>query len=391
MSITVELSHNIETLEALQYEWIDLQNRSTSTGAALAWYWIYIWYKHNKSLGELWLMEAREDNRLIGIAPFMKVEEKPDWGFAWQQIRFINAFTIEEHLDFIIEPGYEEQVIPMFIDKLYEHKSQWDVINLTGFCDTKTIDILQQSNRNWTEDIEESRIVPYMTLPDTVDEWMQSISSNHRQKLRRYKRKLDKQFPDRWLISQATQPDELDDAFEHLVHLHQTYWEDQGYPGHFNRGEWVECYRELLHGLLENGWLRLYRLDIDDEPCAVNYFFHYRGRAYFVFGGLKRGVTEIPLGYVLLQHNIEQAINEGLPEYNFMLGEQSYKFSFGGVAREHRAFQLIGNPRVPIQIKTVDLLRRTKTRIHIRSRIEWIKSRLRTPVPVSPDDEVSED
>lgn len=374
MSITITLSHDIETLAALQDEWMDLQTRSSATGATITWYWIYTWYKHTGNLGELWLMTAREDSRLIGIAPFMKVEEKPEWGFAWQVIQFIGAFTIHEHLDFIIEAGYEEQVISLFIDKLYKHRTRWDVIRVTGLCDTSTIDILQQSDRDWVENHEESRIAPYMTLPDTIDEWMQSISRNHRQKLRRYVRKLDKEFPERWSITEVTQPDELDETFEHFVHLHQTYWEEQGYPGNFNYGAWTEPYHELMHQLLEKSCLRLYRLDIDDEPCAVDFFFQYRERAYFAFGGLKRGVTDVPLGYILLKHHIEQTITEGLREYSFMWGEQSYKYSFGGINRTHRVLELIGSHRVRSQIKIVNVLRRTKSRIHIRSRIRTIKS-----------------
>lgn len=362
MSISITLSHEIEALEALQDEWIDLQNRSSANGATLAWQWIYTWYKHFSHRGELWLLTAFEDGQLIGIAPLMNAKEQPDRFFAWRQIQFIGAFEILEHLDFIIESGYEKQVIPLFIDKLYEHRSRWDVIRLTGLYDTNTSDILQQSGRDWVENARKNRTAPYMALPDTMDEWMLAISRNHRQKMRRYYRKMDEQFPDRWSITQVTQPDELDYTLDHLVRLHQAQWESVS-GGNFHYGEWTEYFRELMHSLLENGWLRLYRLDIDDKTYAVDFCWHYGGRAYYAIGGLDRDVTEIPLGYILMQHTIEQAISEGLDEYTFMWGEFAWKFSFGGVNRVHHVFELVSSPRVQAQLKTVDLLRGVKSGI----------------------------
>lgn len=363
MSIAITLSHEIEALEALQDEWIDLQNRSSAKSMELSWHVIYIWCKHFHDVGELWLLTAREDQRLIGIAPLMNVKNQPGRGFAWQQLEFIGTDTEQEHLDFIIENGYEEHIIPLFIDELYEHRSQWDVINLTAMSETKTIDILQQSDRDWVEVPKKNMVAPYITLPDTEDEWMLSISPNHRGKLRRYRKKLDQQFPDRWSIIQVTQSDELNDTFDHLVRLHQTHWENIGASGTFYYGEFAEYFRELAHSMLENGWLRMYRVDIDEKLYGVYYCYHYYGRAYFHIGGIDRNITKVPLGYVLLHHSITQAISEDLSEFTLMLGEQSYKYSFGCVARTYRTFRLVSSLRVQLQIRVVGELRKVKYKL----------------------------
>lgn len=363
MSITITLSHEIATFKALQDEWNDLQTRSSATGMAVTWQWIYIYYKHFNHLGELWLMEAREDQRLIGIAPLMKVKEQPDRFFAWQQLEFIGTAHNAEHLDFIIEPGYEEKVIPMFIDELFEHRSQWDVIRLTGLCETNTPDILQRTDHHWFEHTRKNKIAPYTTLPDTMDEWMLSVSRKRRKKLRRYPKKLEEYFPDQWSIIKISQPDDLDYTLDHLVSLHQAEYEGQG-GGNFNYGEWTEYYRELMHSMLENGWLRMSRLDIEGEPCAIDFCYHYRGRAYAQIGGVNRDkVPDITVGDVLMHHNIDQAINEGIPEYTFMWGEFRWKYSFGGVNRVHHVYELIGSPRVRLQVRIVNLLREVKSRM----------------------------
>lgn len=363
MSITVALSHDKEALDTLRDEWVDLQTRSSATGISIAWQWIHLWYKYFNHHGELWLMTAREGNRLIGIAPLIKVEEQYSRGVVWQQIEFIGTVDGHEYLDFIIETGYEEQVITLFIDTLYEHKPRWDVILLSGMWQTKTINILQQSGRQWVEHPEKNMQVPYRTLPNTVDEWMQSYSGSSRQKLRRERKKLDEQFPDRWSIKQVNRPDELDETFDHLVRINQERWEAVGQSGSFNNDKMRDYVREWMHILLDNGWLRLYHLDIDDKPYAVDFSCHYLGRAYAVISGILRIDSNIALGIVLMQHNIEQAIIEGCREFSFGEGKEPYKYRFGGVKQVHKAFRLIGSPRVRLQIQSVSVLRGIKSRM----------------------------
>lgn len=363
MSITMMLSHEAETLETLRDEWINLQTRSSAKGMALTWQWVHIWHKYFDHFGELWILTAREDNRLIGIAPLMKVEVQPDYGLAWQQLEFIGASYEHDHLDFIIEPGYEEQLIPLFIDELHAHKSRWDTILLTALCNTKTPDILQRTNREWVESPGKNLITVHTTLPDTMEEYMLSISRRHRKKLRRYRNLMDKQFPDRWSIIQVTQPDELDYTLDQLVSMHQSQWEAKGGPGIFHYGELTGYYRELMHCLLENGWLRLYHLKVEDKTCAVDFSYHYRGRAYGQIRAVTRAVKDVTLGDVLMHHGIEQAVSEGMGEYSFSLGEHSWKYSFGGVNQVQQAFQLVSSSRVRLQLKTLEGLRGIKSRI----------------------------
>lgn len=383
MSITITLSHDTEIIEALRHEWIDLQARSSATSITLTWQWICTWYKYFGQDSELWLLTAHEDDRLIGIAPLMKVEVKPDLGFAWQQLEFIGAPSFLERLDFIIEAGYEQQVIPLFIDKLYEQVSRWDVILLAGLCTSKTVDILQQSGNDWVKYPDRDMVVPYLTLPDTVDEWMQSISRKSRKNLRRYRNMLDKQFPDQWSIVQVTQPDELDETFDHLVYLHQALWEARDMSGDFAYDNVTDYYRDLMHSLLATGSLRMYSLKIDGKPCAIDFCSHYLGRANGFITGTDRDVTNVSLGLVLKHHAIEQAIQEGLSEYSLGMGEQPYKYSFGGINQTHLALRLIGSRRVQLQ----ELLSQLKSRVRIRSRVQGFKSRVFATSPSKPMDE----
>jgi CelD/BcsL family acetyltransferase involved in cellulose biosynthesis len=364
MVFDVSLTHDTHAIQNLQDEWIALHSRSTARGAALSWQWVNIWWKHFNHTGELWLMQIRDsDQRLIGIAPLIKVQFQPKYGFSWRQIEFIGASHHHEHLDFIVEPGYEEQVVPLFLQKLSEQRKQWDVLHLSALADTKTLDVLATSGEDWIPNLKKEMVAPYTTLPSDTEKWMSSLSRNRRWKLRRNIKQLNEEFPDNWSIVRLCEPQELDEGLDILVTLHQAKWEALDKPGAFHFGEWTTYYRELMHCFQNEGWLRLYRMDIAGKAATLLYMYHYRGRAYNQIAGLDETMTEVPLGHVLTQHSIEEAIRDGVDEYSFMWGEEPYKYSFGAQNRIQQAFDLVINSRVQFQYKAVDFLRGVKTRM----------------------------
>jgi CelD/BcsL family acetyltransferase involved in cellulose biosynthesis len=108
--------------------------------------------------------------------------------------------------------------------------------------------------------------------------------------------------------------------------------------------------------------LRLHYMLVDGKIAVVSFGYHYRGRAYDQVSGVDDSIIDIPLGHVMTQYCLEQAIANGNDEYSFMLGTEPYKYSFGAQDRTQYAYDLVVNPRVRVQRKTVKFLRGIKTR-----------------------------
>lgn len=366
MLIEITLTHDAETFKALRDEWIDLQKRSKAQGIALSWTWIDVWWKHFHDTGELWLMEARRgsDNQLFGIAPMMLSYVQPNVGPMWKRIEFIGSSHFHEHLDFIIEPGYENQIIPLFIAKLKEYSNRWDMIRLARLCETLTIAILQESADAWAENTKQAIISPYIQVPEDMDAWMYSVSKNRRKKQRRYRRYLDEKYPDNWSIKMVSEHDELDEVFDKLVELHQAKWDDTDKAGAFYQyGDLRAYYRELMHALLEEGWLRLFYMVVDAETVVLLFSYHYLGRTYDQVSGVHEISADVPVGHVMTQHSIGQAIDDGADEYSFMWGQESYKYSFGADDRMQYTYDLIGATRVQLHKRTATFLRAIKSNV----------------------------
>jgi CelD/BcsL family acetyltransferase involved in cellulose biosynthesis len=78
----------------------------------------------------------------------------------------------------------------------------------------------------------------------------------------------------------------------------------------------------------ERDWLRCYLLEAGNQPQAALLAFHWRHTAsFYQMGWNPDGGVQSP-GVVLLAHSIEQAIREGLTTYDFLRGEEAYKWKW---------------------------------------------------------------
>ena len=362
MGYRIVIHHELTEFLKLEKEWETLLPQTDAWGAALTWTWMNVWLDHFGDTGELWLLTARDEETddLVGIAPLFKRKVKPKYGFAYHQLEFIGGSHHHENLGFIIREEHKDKLIPEFIAYLLAFQDEWDAVLLSGLADEETCQILKASGLGWERNQDAEMISPSEPLPQSVDDWFSSLSRNRRSKLRGYYNKMDDEFPGEWQIKTITQRDELDEVYQNLVKYHQAQWEERGLEGAFFFGEWVGYFHDLMMVFLEKGWLRLNCLCIQEQPAAILFSYHYRGRAYNHISGINPNVTEIPLGHVMTRFSIETAISESLTEYMFMWGVEPYKYSFGAQDRTLFAFELISSPRVRLQQSLVEFLRKMK-------------------------------
>ena len=69
---------DLGSFQKLKEEWGNLVNNSAHINANLTWEWVNIWLKYFHHEGKLWILLARDDQtqKLIGIAPLYKSNEK---------------------------------------------------------------------------------------------------------------------------------------------------------------------------------------------------------------------------------------------------------------------------------------------------------------------------
>ena len=92
----------------------------------------------------------------------------------------------------------------------------------------------------------------------------------------------------------------------------------------------MEFSDETAPRFLEAGLLRLYGLRLDGQIIAAYYgFMHSSGgvrRAYFYLSGFDPAYAKFSLGRLIVEHAIRSAIAERASEFDFLRGNEPYKY-----------------------------------------------------------------
>ena len=83
----------------------------------------------------------------------------------------------------------------------------------------------------------------------------------------------------------------------------------------------------------EAGCLNLAFLEINGEKAAAYLSFDYLNRLWVYNSGLNRKFNEFSPGWVLLGYLLRWANEKKYEEFDFMRGDEEYKYRFGAVDR----------------------------------------------------------
>ena len=142
------------------------------------------------------ILLAREEGCLHEIAPlFLAVRAFP---FVRGDVGFLGATDIcSEYLGLIIRRGYEERIVPAFMQFLFDHwRDSWDVLRWTDIsANSPQITLIDEFIERWRlSAVKRDGVMNNLVqLVSTWDAYCAALPSKHRGKLRRILREFETQ------------------------------------------------------------------------------------------------------------------------------------------------------------------------------------------------------
>lgn len=155
------------------------------------------------------------------------------------------------------------------------------------------------------------------------DQYLGSRSRNFRQQVRRRERRLRERHEVRLRLADRSS---LRQDMETLFRLHAARWRER--PSSAFAGPRRDFHLEFAQLALERGWLRLWLLELDGRPAAAWHGFRFGGAEWYYQSGRTPEHDDEAVGFVLLAHTVRCAIEDGMREYRFLLGDEPYKLRF---------------------------------------------------------------
>jgi CelD/BcsL family acetyltransferase involved in cellulose biosynthesis len=207
----------------------------------------------------------------------------------------------------------------------------WRVLDLYNLLDSSpTLPALQSAAevRGCQVLQEPLQHCPYIPLPEDWDTYLSGVDKKQRHEIRRKMRRAgDHVVPLRWyIVEDENRLDGEIDAFFNL--MAQDPKKDKFLTEAMRRQM-----RETTHIAFREGWLQFAFLDVGREKAAAYLNFDYLDRIWVYNSGIDSRFRELSLGWVLLGYLIQWAIEHKRKAYDFMRGDEDYKYRFGGVDR----------------------------------------------------------
>lgn len=312
--------------DELKTEWNDLVFRSTANRIFSTWEWHSTWWDAYHP-GELWVVTCRdEENRLVGLAPWFL--SGPD-----NAVSIIGCKEVTDYLDLIADKQHVEAVLQALANYLAENHATTKRIEFCNLSEDsvshkKFPDFLEQQGFTVTQEPED--VCPIVPLPDTWTDYLNQLDKKHRHELRRKLRRAHGQSDLAWYS--VTAEHNLQEEMQHFMELMAA--SDPQKAAFLDDDQNRDFFNKIIPVMMRCGWLQLNFLTIDGERAAAYLNFDYNGEILVYNSGLRHDAySHLSLGIVLLAFIIQQAIETGHTLFDFLQGNEAYKYHLGGQDR----------------------------------------------------------
>jgi CelD/BcsL family acetyltransferase involved in cellulose biosynthesis len=311
--------------ETLARKWNDLLHRSPFDTIFLTLEFQRTWWQCLGE-GDLLILAVHEDGALIGIAPLSATTDPQ----GRRTLGIVGCTEVADYLDFIVAQGREEAVYAAVVDYLAGSSAPaWDVLDLCNVHqDSPTLTVLPAlaEARGWVASAAKEDVCPIVRLPGTWEEYLQMLDKKQRHEIRRKLRRIEAEVAVDWYI--VGPEHNLEAEVEDFLALMAASTPDKAA---FLTPQMRDFFRQLARVTYRAGWLQLVFLEIDGQKAAAYLNFVYNNRVLVYNSGLDwKSFPKLGVGIVLIAYCVRHAIEEGREMFDFLQGDERYKYEFGG-------------------------------------------------------------
>ena len=277
---------------------------------------------------DLSIVAAYQDKQLVGIAPLFFTRNQDNT----PALMLIGSIEVSDYLDVIAG----REILPEFIDGLFDFLASdeappWQILDWCNILENSpTLPAMENAARrmDWEYGCERLQHSPHILLPGDWDEYLARLDKKQRHEIRRKLRRMnDADVPFRVYTVQDKEALEAEsNAFIELMAQDKEKAE-------FLTPPMREFMRDVIRCAFDADCLQLAFIEIDGKKAAGYLNFKYLNRTWVYNSGLSYQFNEYSPGWVLLAHLLMQANEDHIDDFDFMRGNEDYKYRFGAVDR----------------------------------------------------------
>jgi CelD/BcsL family acetyltransferase involved in cellulose biosynthesis len=304
----------LDSFSAIEDDWKVLLSRCSGDTIFLTPDWQRLWWR-NCGEGELHLLAILADDELVGVAPLMRSDGC--WGFA-------GGVEVADFLDVVAPAEHGPGVAAAVLDYLQTFGGDVELRNLRPDSLGATLLADEARRRAIPVTIDQEDVSPRVELPSDWDQYLMMLTKKDRHELRRKMRRLYASGDVRYAV--ANDPSTRDRDVDDFIRLHRLSAPEKA---SFMTDQMARFFHALVTEFAPRGWLRLYFLEIDGVRVASVVLFDYGGEFLLYNSGYDPAYAHLSTGLLLKAFCLRDAISEGRRVFDFLQGNEPYKYDLG--------------------------------------------------------------
>lgn len=344
----IERVEHFDGFQCLKTAWDALYRSDPEAQYFLSWTWLAgVLQTHP---GQWVVLVARDaDGQYLGALPLRR---KTVWSKSRERLRneieFAGRLFWADYGGVLCVPEHEAPVLRALATHIT--RMNWSHFYLKGFrISDHRYDLFMEpftDDRLFVESLTsvindgetDNLVALYLDLPGSFETYLSDrLSSNTRQKIRRFIRKVESSSDFR--IETTTSETAVRD-----LQILERLWHAMWAPVKGSKTERLAAmYRTIVTRGLDDERVQMIVLWHGERPVGVlaSFVDWEKSRLLFFVTGRDESFDELPVGLVLHAWNIRWAIERGIKTYDFLRGNEPYKRSLGAIDAVRLRYPLI--------------------------------------------------
>jgi len=315
--------------------WSRLHVRSRLRSPFLTWAWQTEWARAFAQGRQLEIWGVEDSDGLVAVLPLG--ERAPG-------IRqLVGGADVSDYLDLLAVAGREEEAWTALLSAQAAAPATWELHAVPAASPTVVAlpTLAAAFGLRATVAVEER--CPVLTLSNSWEAYLETLTSKQRHELTRKMRRLAREAPDARVTAASTRA-EIEPRLGDFLDLHRRA---RAGKARFMDARMEAFFRRVVASLADLGLVRLWLLDSAAGPLATFLVLEWDGTAGVYNSGFHPERAPLAPGVVLLGHIVRDAIERGKRRFDFLRGEERYKYDFGPTPEDVYSVTIapVGAPR----------------------------------------------